>query len=122
MSTRRAAWRRRGAGAGAVLAATAAMAPPALADGGAGLYAPFPSASRQKPAQAYLGRIGLSTTPERLRGGLPLGPFAGAAPAAATGPSARAGLGTDSTATGLILAAAVALVAIASIAVRLARR
>jgi hypothetical protein len=105
-----------------VLAAALALTPTALADSGAGLYLPFPDLSRQKPAQKYLGRIGLSTTPERLRAGMPLGPFAAPVPAAATGPGARAGLGTHSTSTGLVLAIAVVLVAIASIAVRLARR
>jgi hypothetical protein len=100
----------------------AATAPPALADGGAGLYAPFPSPSRAKPTQEYLARIGLTATPERLRTGVPLGRFAAADPAQAAGPSARAGIGTDSTAAGIVLAAAVALAAIASFTVRHARR
>lgn len=106
----------------ALLAATAVVGTlalagpsPAAAQGGAGLYAPFPQGTGSDPARAFFGDLlPTNVSADALSEGvvLPAGRALRSAPAAPPGPSRRAGLdGNPDGGTGWLVGALLAVLA-----------
>jgi hypothetical protein len=75
----------------------ALTASPALAQGGGGLYAPFPEPTGRDQAQTYVEQLGVRASLAQLKRGRALDAAARHGPARpAVGASSRAGLGSTS--------------------------